>query len=152
MRIVADTNVLVSAAIKPHGRFATQLRQGAFHLLVSDAVLNELIDVLNRPRLRQKYNLTPHYIHAYLHLIRLRSEYVEPTETITACRDEKDNKFLELAVAGKAEALVSNDADLLVLHPFRDIPIVSVADFGDILAAFLAPDDQTPDQADETAT
>ena len=143
MRIVADTNVLVSAAIKPHGRFATQLRQGAFHLLVSEAILNELIDVLNRPRLRQKYNLTPQYIHVYLHLIRLRSDYLEPTETITACRDEKDNKFLEVAVAGQADALVSNDTDLLVLHPFRNIPIVSVTDFGDILAASLVPDDQT---------
>lgn len=91
MRIVADTNVLVSAAIKPNGRFASQLRQGTFTLLVSDDSLNERIDVINRPHLRQKYTLTPHYIHAYLHLIRLRSEYVEPTKTITACRDEKDN-------------------------------------------------------------
>jgi putative PIN family toxin of toxin-antitoxin system len=142
MRIVADTNVLVSGAIKPHGRFASQLRQGSFALLVSDPVLNELIDVLNRPRLRQKYKLTPQYIHVYLHLIRLRSEYVEPTETITACRDEKDNKFLELAVAGQADVLVSNDADLLVLHPFREIPIVSVADLANILAA-VAANDQT---------
>ena len=142
MRIVADTNVLVSAAIKPNGRFPTQLRQGMFTLLVSDDTLNELIEVLNRPHLRQKYNLTPHYIHAYLHLIRVRSEYVEPTETITACRDEKDNKFLELAVAGQAEALVSSDADLRVLHPFRGIPIVSVADLAHIAAP--APDnDQT---------
>ena len=141
MRVVADTNVLVSAAIKPNGRFATQLRQGTFTLLVSDAVLNELIDVLNRPHLRQKYNLTPQYIHVYLHLIRVRSEYVEPTETITACRDEKDNKFLELAVAGQAEALVSNDVDLLVLHPFRGIPIVSVADLWGFLTTFQTPDD-----------
>ena len=87
MRIVADTNVLVSAAIKPNGRFAIHLRQGTFQLLVSDAVLDEMIDVLNRPRLRRKYNLTPQYIHLYLHLIRLRSDYVKPTESRMACRD-----------------------------------------------------------------
>ena len=133
MRIVADTNVLVSAAIRPNGRFTVQLRQGAFFLLVSDVLLTELVDVLRRPRLRKKYNLTPDYIHTCLHLIRLRSEFVEPIETITACRDEDDNKFLEAAVSGKADCLVTHDSDLLALHPFRDIPIVSVADFWDLL-------------------
>ncbi|MBK7178378.1 MAG: putative toxin-antitoxin system toxin component, PIN family [Chloroflexi bacterium] len=135
MRIVADTNVLVSAAIKPNGRFAIHLRQGTFQLLVSDAVLDEMIDVLNRPRLRRKYNLTPQYIHLYLHLIRLRSDYVTPTETITACRDAKDNKFLELATAGQADLLVTNDADLLALHPFRQTPIIDSAGFVMILDA-----------------
>jgi hypothetical protein len=134
MRVVADTNVLVSAAIRPNGRFTVQVRQGAFLLLVSDVILNELVDVLRRPRLRKKYNLTPKYIHTYLHLIRLRSELVEPTETITACRDKDDNKFLEAAVSGKADCLVTHDSDLLVLHPFLDIPIVSLSDFWNLLA------------------
>jgi len=141
MHIVADTNVLVSAAIKPHGRFARQLRQGAFQILLSDAVLDEFVDVVNRPRLRVKYQLTPQYIHLFLHLLRLRSQYIEPTEKITASRDAADNKFLELAVAGAAEVLVSNDSDLLALHPFRDIPILTTSDF----AAFLAASSQTDD-------
>ncbi|NKQ34291.1 MAG: putative toxin-antitoxin system toxin component, PIN family [Chloroflexi bacterium] len=135
MRIVADTNVLVSAAIKPHNHFAVHLRQDTFHLLVSDALLGELVDVLNRPRLRRKYNLTPQYIHVYLHLLRLRSEHIEPAVTITACRDEQDNKLLELAVTGQSDALVTNDSDLLVLHPFQNIPILSVTDFLSFLAA-----------------
>lgn len=135
MRLVADTNVLVSAAIKPNNRFAAHLRQGAFHLLVSDALLYELVDVLNRPRLRTKYRLTPEYIHAYLHLLRLHSERIEPTESITVCRDKDDDKFLALAAAGQADVLVTNDSDLLVLHPFRGIPILSVADFWEFRAA-----------------
>ena len=134
MRLVADTNVLVSAAIKPHNRFATYLREGSFHLLVSDALLYELIDVLNRPHLRAKYRLTPEYIHAYLHLLRLHSERIEPTESITVCRGKDDDKFLDLAVAGQADVLVTNDSDLLVLHPFRGIPILSAADFWEFLA------------------
>jgi len=128
-RIVVDTNVLVSAAIKPNGRFATHLRQGSFYLLVSDALLDELVDVLNRPHLRAKYHLTPPYIHAYLRLLHLRADHLEPTESITACRDARDNIFLELAVAGRADAIITNDTDLLVLHPFRGIPILSVNDF-----------------------
>jgi putative PIN family toxin of toxin-antitoxin system len=129
LRIVADTNVLVSAAIKPRNRFAVHLRQGAFCLLVSDKALRELADVLNRPHLRTKYRLDPHYIHAFLHLLRLHSEHLEPVETITVCRDSRDNIFLELAIAGNAAAIVTNDTDLLVLHPFREIPILSVNDF-----------------------
>lgn len=86
MRVVLDTNVLVSITIRPHSRMAACLRHDDFLLLASDSLFEELIDVLNRPRLRAKYHLTSHYIHAYLHLLRLRSERVEPTEPITVCR------------------------------------------------------------------
>ena len=51
------------------------------------------------------------------------------TETISDCRDPKDNKFLELAVASNASCLISGDQDLLVLNPFRDIPILNATDF-----------------------
>jgi len=50
---------------------------------------------------------------------------VAVNEAITACRDAKDDKFLELAVSGKASHIVSGDADLLVLHPFRSIAILT---------------------------
>jgi putative PIN family toxin of toxin-antitoxin system len=54
---------------------------------------------------------------------------VKPVETIAACRDRKDNIFLELALAADASYLISGDPDLLVLHPFRGIPIISASDF-----------------------
>jgi predicted nucleic acid-binding protein len=54
---------------------------------------------------------------------------VEVTETIKACRDRKDDKFLELAVGGKATHIISSDPDLLTLHPFRGIQIVGPAAF-----------------------
>ena len=57
------------------------------------------------------------------------AELVTITERIAACRDATDDKFLELAVSGKADLIVSGDADLLVLNPFRDIPIVAPATF-----------------------
>ncbi len=50
---------------------------------------------------------------------------VEVETVVTDCRDPKDNKFLELAVSGNATAIISGDRDLLLLHPFRDIVIVT---------------------------
>jgi predicted nucleic acid-binding protein len=57
-----------------------------------------------------------------------------PQEEITACRDPSDNKFLEVAVAGEADLIVSGDDDLLVLNPFREIPIVTPRAFLQMLA------------------
>lgn len=51
------------------------------------------------------------------------------TERIAACRDPTDDKFLELAVNGRGDLIVSGDGDLLVLNPFRGIPIVSPTTF-----------------------
>lgn len=55
--------------------------------------------------------------------------FIEPTEKTTVCRDEKDNMFLELAVEGKANCIITGDKDLLVLHPFRGIIIISPGNF-----------------------
>src|SRR5690625_6729270 len=52
-----------------------------------------------------------------------------PVETITVCRDPKDNKFLELAVAAGVSCLISGDKDILELHPFRGIAIVNAVEF-----------------------
>jgi putative PIN family toxin of toxin-antitoxin system len=57
------------------------------------------------------------------------SELVEVATAIAECRDTRDNKFLELAVDGKADYIISGDEDLLVLHPFRGIPILTARDF-----------------------
>ena len=54
---------------------------------------------------------------------------VEVNTSIDACRDPKDNKFLELAISTGASCVISGDQDLLVLNPFQNIPIVSAADF-----------------------
>ena len=52
-----------------------------------------------------------------------------PTEQVTDCRDPKDNLYLELALAAKAKRIVSSDADLLVLHPWRGVRILRPADY-----------------------
>lgn len=54
---------------------------------------------------------------------------VQPDLHINVCRDPKDNKFLELAVASNASCIITGDKDLLILHPFRNIPILNAFDF-----------------------
>jgi len=132
MRAVVDTNILVRAVIKPTGTVGPvlmRLRQGDYTLLYAQALLEDLVDVLNRPRIRHKYGLTGEDIQTVVGLILLRGEAVTSQERITACRDPRDDKFLEVAVAGQADVIVSGDEDLLVLHPFAGIPIVPPAAF-----------------------
>lgn len=62
-------------------------------------------------------------------LLLVNGEAIEPTRKFTVCRDPKDDIFLDIAVAGGADVIVSGDADLLSLHPFRTIPIISGAEF-----------------------
>lgn len=132
MRAVVDTNVLISAVIRPQGRVGAvllQLRQKAFLILYSQSLLEELVNVLSRPRFRHKYGIGDDDIATVIRMILLRGEPVEIDEEISVCRDPRDNKFLEVAVAGKADVIVSGDSDLLVLHPFRGIDIIAPADF-----------------------
>jgi len=138
MRAVVDTNILVRALIMPHGTVGPvllRLRQGDYTLLYAQSLLEELVDVLKRPRIRQKYKLTDQDIETIISLILLRGEAVVPEERITACRDPKDDKFLEVAVAGKADVIVTGDQDLLALHPFAGIPILPSIAFLRMLSA-----------------
>ena len=66
---------------------------------------------------------------ALIHRISNASILVKPEISITACRDPNDNKFLELAVAAKASCIITGDDDLLILNPFREIPIMNTSDF-----------------------
>ncbi len=132
IRAVVDTNVLIRALIKPQGTVGpvlTHLRDGDYTLLYADPLLDELVAKLTLPRIRDKYHLSDEDVETALALILLRSEPVTPQRRITACRDPKDDIVLEVAVTGQADFIVTGDNDLLVLHPFEDIPIVGAAEF-----------------------
>jgi len=132
MRAVIDTGVLVSALIRRQGTTGNvllALRNGLFTVIYSTDILVEIIDVLDHPRFRQKYHIEPDDISALINLLRLRGTLVTPTHKVTACRDPKDDKFLEAALAAEADYIVSGDADLLVLTPFENIPILRPAEF-----------------------
>src|ERR1700738_5375574 len=95
-------------------------------LLKSPITERELFVPLARPRLAP---LIPPRFRDWLSELLAAAELVTIIERITACRDPKDDKFLELAVNGRADMIVSGDADLLALNPFRGIPIVTPAAF-----------------------
>jgi putative PIN family toxin of toxin-antitoxin system len=97
-------------------------------------LLDELSDVLQRPRLRLKYSLREEDIEALIKLLLLLGEAVEPAQRITACRDPKDDKVLEAAVEGKAQFIVTGDKDLFVLSPFKGIFILGPSAFLERLA------------------
>lgn len=129
---VVDTNILVRAVIKPQGSVGPvlhRLRRREYTLLMSRATLDELTEVLYRPRLRTKYRLGAPVLRAVIRLIVLRCELVRPERRIALCRDPHDDKFLEAAATGGAGVIVSGDEDLLSLGASESIPIVPPARF-----------------------
>ena len=132
MRAVIDTGVFVSALIRRQGTTGDvlrSLRDGRFTAIYTTDILVAIIDVLGRAHFRTKYHIKPDDITALINLIRLRGELVTPTQKVTACRDPKDDKFLEAAFATQTDCIVSGDADLLELTPFQEIPVLRPAEF-----------------------
>jgi uncharacterized protein len=127
--VVVDTNIFVSAALKEVSWPANTLRWIAKYggLIRSEVTEHEVIAVQRRPRLAPK--ITPSFLDQ-LHRVLVAAELVTITERVAACRDPDDDKFLELAVNGRADVIKSGDDDLLVLDTFRGIPIITAAAFG----------------------
>jgi len=128
MRLVVDTNIFVSAALKNASWPASVVRWVTRHggLLKSDATERQLLDVLQRSYIADR--MPPRYLERVRGVLAA-AEPVEIVERVALCRDPTDDKFLELAVNGRADLIISGDRDLLTLHPFRDIPIIAPATF-----------------------
>lgn len=128
-RYVFDTSVLVSALILPRSkpRQAFESARASGELLISTALLDELRDVLRRPKF-DRY-ASPEAREEFVDDVNRIGAAVVATVAINVCRDPKDNHVLELAVSGSASCIVSGDGDLLDLNPFQGIPIRAPADF-----------------------
>lgn len=128
-RYVFDTNVLVSALLFPRStpRQAFDRANASGVLLVSVATIAELEDVLQRSAFDRYVTLDVRL--EFVAAVMRDALLIEVGAPITACRDPKDDKFLDVAVCGQATHLVSGDGDLLALHPFRGIPTLSPRDF-----------------------
>ena len=129
IRVVFDTNVIVSAMLftssLPQEAISIALNRGI--ILFSEALSDELNTILHQDRF-DRY-LSRRQRERFLELLVRESEFVEITESVQVCRDPKDDRILELAVNGGAAYIVTGDADLLVLHPFRGIEIMRPTDF-----------------------
>lgn len=127
--IVFDASSLVGAVIRRGGVPERALRHvlRADTLALSEPVLDELIEVLHRPRLARFLDSALRAeVLGQLHALGVT---FIPSARITDCRDAKDNKYLELALAAEATTIVSSDDDLLVLHPWRGVRILLPADY-----------------------
>jgi len=128
MRIVLDTNVLVSATLKEQSTPAAAVRLvlASHVLLTSAATQHELHRILSKPYFQ---TTSKGKVIASLDAVFADAEMIAITQAIMACRDPSDDQFLELAVNGKADLIISGDNDLLSMIIFRGIPIVTPAKF-----------------------
>jgi putative PIN family toxin of toxin-antitoxin system len=126
---VFDTNTLVSALFNEDSTPGKALKKARMNgvLLISADIEHEYFNVFSRSKFDKYLSLETRL--AFIENIITNALPVEVKENITLSRDPKDNPFLSLAVTAKASAIVTGDKDLLVLHPFRSIPILSPADF-----------------------
>jgi putative PIN family toxin of toxin-antitoxin system len=129
LRIVLDTNVLVSAMLSSRsapGR-AVRLAARAGDLLISAATSREVEEVFHRPKFDGMVSLAARA--EFLFTYRAAARMVQVDSHIQASRDECGDKFLELAVDGHADLIVSGDEDLLALHPYCGMRILTPQQF-----------------------
>ncbi len=128
-RIVIDTNVYVSRALRLASIPGLAVNKAWLETttLVSTATWTELQLVLNRAKFTPY--IRPGTLGPYLEKIRASATFVSIPTHIRACRDPRDDKFLDVAVHGRADVIVTGDADLLALHPFRGIAILTPAQY-----------------------
>ncbi len=128
-RIVLDTNTIVSAFLFPlsvPGKVFAHVSANCL-LLMSLETAAELADVMRREKFDRYLSLA---IREELVADAIRDcVFVETSKAIADCRDASDNRLLELAIDGQATALVTGDTDLLAIHPFHGIPILTPLDF-----------------------
>ena len=124
-----DANTVVSAALNPGGvpRQALAAARARGVIVLSEAVYGEVSEVLARPKFRRV--LTEDRRHEALELLAAAALWIEPKEAVKDCRDAKDNRYLELALAAQASTIVSGDEDPLVLDPWRGVRVLRPASF-----------------------
>lgn len=124
-RIVVDTNVVISRLLRPPSLPGQAMRRAVDQgtLLMSAATMEELAQVLARPKFDPYVSIDERQ--RFLLLLGRIVEMVPILHRLQACRDPADDKFLEVAVNGEADLLLSGDRDLLDLHPFRGINILT---------------------------
>jgi hypothetical protein len=127
--IVFDASTLVSAAFRRGSGPDLAVRHAlpVDRIAVSEAVLAELLEVLHRPRLARF--LDPGVRAELIGQLVALGVVFAPPRHVNDCRDSKDNKYLELALASDAGTIISSDQDLLVLHPWRGVRILRPADY-----------------------
>jgi putative PIN family toxin of toxin-antitoxin system len=127
MRVVLDTNIFISALLGGTlGKIVDDWKAGKFILIASAGIAREYLDIINRP----KFKIPEDEIAATTDYLLKTAEFVTPEEEVNIIKaDLTDNKFLEAALAGSADLIVSGDNHLRELKRFRSIPIITAREF-----------------------
>lgn len=128
LKVVLDTNVFVSAVLTkgPSSDLFERWKAGKFTLLFSPVIFDEYFEVIARP----KFDQQEQDIRALAELLAERAVALTPQIKIDVCKeDPDDNKFLECAIAGAADFIVSGDQHLLRLKEYQGVKIVTIAEF-----------------------
>ena len=128
-RIVIDTNVYVSRLLGPASIPARAVirAESIGEILATEATRLELYEVLHRPRLARY--ISPELCTAFLDHFERTTIMVSVPTPIRACRDPRDDKFLEAAVHGNAALVLTGDTDLLALHPYQGVAILTPGEY-----------------------
>jgi len=127
---VLDTNSLISAALIASSVNIKALDKALDKgkIAISKETFDELVEVLFRKKF-DKYFLDENERWSIINRLELNATLFSPDISLVACRDPRDNKFLELAIFASASCIITGDNDLLVLHPFRKISILNAFDY-----------------------
>jgi len=138
MRVVLDTNIVVSAFLKADSLPAQVInhwRDGRIEVITSPVIIAEVERVLQYPKLKNHYSYTEVDIEALLTLLRTDTTVVDPEFTLDIVQeDESDNRFIEAAVAGKASYLITGDHHLLQHQSYDGTQIVKPVSFLQIMS------------------
>jgi len=128
-RVVIDTNVLISSLLLATSTPAQAVDKAITNaqLIATMETLRELIEKLDSPKFDRYVRRERR--DALLERVASLVEIIDVLQPIRASRDPKDDKFLEAAVNGRADVIVTGDKDLLDLNPFRGITIVTPATY-----------------------
>lgn len=131
MRVVLDTNIFISSVLGGALKeILDNWKAGKYTLIVSDGIVHEYLDVIHRPKFKIEWQ---EVVSVTDYLLQI-AEFVTPAEQVLVITaDVTDNKFLEAAIAGKVDFIVSGDKHLLDFKEFRSIPIITGREFLDWL-------------------
>ena len=127
-RIVIDTNLWISFLLtRDFTKLDLLLSTNQIVILVSQELIEEIVEVAERPKFRKYFDLFE--LTELLLNLQQNTQLIRVTTQVNVCRDYKDNFLLSLAIDGTASHILTGDKDLLVLHPFDGIQVLTIQDY-----------------------
>jgi uncharacterized protein len=132
LRAVLDTVIFVRALLNRRGIWGRLLLDYSddYIIVLSPAIIAEIIELIHRHEIKRKLSDLQYSFRLDAVLAKLaEAEVFEPQEVVAVCRDPKDNKFFDCALAGSAQYIVSEDRDILDIDEYHGVRTISAAEF-----------------------